>query len=140
VSLKVEMYDAQGTLLDAPDEPLTYLHGGYGGLLEALERALEGMLPGADVRLQLEPEQAFGEYDADLVRLAPVERYGDGLQPGMEIEEDGNFYRVTDVAGGQAVLDANHLLAGMALRFVMKVLSVRAATPEEIKEGGVSSP
>ena len=129
------MHDAQGELLDAPAEPVTYLHGGYGGLLEALERALEGMLPGADVRLQLEPEQAFGDYDADLVRLAPVERYGDGLQVGMEVEEDGSFYRVTDIAGGQAVLDANHLLAGMALRFVMKVLSVRHATAEEVRQG-----
>jgi FKBP-type peptidyl-prolyl cis-trans isomerase SlyD len=135
VSLKVEMYDAQGTLLDAPAEPVRYLHGGYGGMLEALERALEGMLPGADVRLQLEPEQAFGEYDADLVRLEPVERYGDGLQVGMEVEENRTLYRVTEVAGGQAVLDANHPLAGIALRFYMKVLAVRAATPEELKQG-----
>ena len=129
------MYDAQGTLLDAPKEPYTYLHGGHGGLLEALERALEGMLPGADVRLQLEPEQAFGEYDADLVRLAPASRYGEGLEVGMEIEEESKIYRVTDMAGGQVVLDANHPLAGLALRFFMKVLSVRRATAEEVKQG-----
>ena len=36
VSLKIEMYDAQGALLQAGSEPVTYLHGGYGGLLEAL--------------------------------------------------------------------------------------------------------
>jgi FKBP-type peptidyl-prolyl cis-trans isomerase SlyD len=135
VSLKVEMYDAQGVLLDAPGEPVTYLHGGYGGMLEALERALEGLLPGADVRLQLEPEQAFGEYDAGLMRLEPVERYGEGLQVGMDVEEGGTLYRVTEIAGGQAVLDANHPLAGIALRFYMKVLAVRAATPEELKQG-----
>lgn len=135
VSLHVEMHDAQGTLLDAPKEPYTYLHGGYGGMLESLERALEGMLPGADVRLQLEPEQAFGEYDAGLVRLSPVARYGEGLEIGMEIEEDGKIYRVTEMAGGQAVLDANHPLAGLALRFFMKVLSVRKASPEETRQG-----
>ncbi len=140
MSLKVEMHDAQGTLLDAPGEPITYLHGGYGGMLEALERALEGMLPGADVRLQLEPDQAFGEYDAALVRLAPLERYGSGLAVGMEVEEESRIYRVTEIAGGQAVLDANHPLAGLALRFFMKVLSVRSATPEEIEAGGVSLP
>jgi FKBP-type peptidyl-prolyl cis-trans isomerase SlyD len=135
VSLQVEMYDAQGALLDAPKDPVHYLHGGSGGMLESLERALEGMLPGADVRLQLEPEQAFGEYDAGLVRLEPVERYGEGLQPGMEVEEDGTIYRVTDIGGGKAVLDANHPLAGIALRFYLKVLAVRAATPEELKQG-----
>jgi FKBP-type peptidyl-prolyl cis-trans isomerase SlyD len=136
----MEMYDAQGALLDAPGDPVTYLHGGYGGMLDALERALEGMLPGAEVRLQLEPEQAFGDYDADLVRLEPAERYGEGLEVGMEVEEASNIYRVTDVAGGKVILDGNHPLAGLALRFFMKVLSVRGATPEELRQGGVSLP
>jgi FKBP-type peptidyl-prolyl cis-trans isomerase SlyD len=135
----MELYDAQDVLLQAPAEPVTYLHGGYGGLLEALERALEGKHPGDTVRLQLEPDQAFGGYDADLIRVEPIERYGEGVAIGMEIEEDSSFYTVTDVAGGKAVLDANHPLAGMALRFVCEVLSVRSAKPEEI-ERGVSLP
>ena len=139
VSLRVEIHDAQGTLIDAPDEALTYLHGGYGDLLEALEQALEGKRPGEEVRLQLEPEQAFGEYDADLVRVEPAARYGEGLQPGMEVEEtfDGEsvLYRVTEVAAGKAVLDGNHPLAGMALRFFLKVLSVREASAEEMRQG-----
>src|SRR5690348_7080965 len=116
VSLRVEMHDAQGALLDAPKDAVTYLHGGYGNLLDELQ-------------LQLEPEQAFGEYDADLVRVEPAERYGEGLKAGMEVEESENgesrIYTVTDVAGGKAVLDGNHPLAGMALRFSLKVLSVR---------------
>jgi FKBP-type peptidyl-prolyl cis-trans isomerase SlyD len=136
VTLSIEMHDAQGTLLHAPQEPVSYLHGGYGGLLEGLERSLEGMQPGAEVRLQLEPEQAFGEYDADLVRLEPAQRYGEGLAIGMEVEEDSRLYTVTDIAGGQAVLDGNHPLAGMALRFFMKVLDVRPATPDEVRKGG----
>jgi len=135
VRLHVEMYDAQGALLDAPKEPLTYLHGGYGGLLEALERALEGKRTGEEVRLQLEPEQAFGEYDPSLLRVEPASRYGEGLAVGMEVEEDGNLYTVTDIAGGSAVLDGNHPLAGMALRFLLKILSVRKAEPEEISRG-----
>ena len=129
------MYDAQGALLDAPAEPVTYLHGGYGGLFEALEQALEGKAAGESVHLQLEPEQAFGEYDAELLRVEPQERYGEGIAIGMQIEEDERFYTVTDVAGGKVVLDGNHPLAGMALRFVCVVVSVRAATPEEIAQG-----
>src|SRR5690349_5978581 len=121
VSLRVEMHDAQGALLDAPKDAVTYLHGGYGNLLDALERALEGKVAGDELQLQLEPEQAFGEYDADLVRVEPAERYGEGLKAGMEVEESENgesrIYTVTDVAGGKAVLDGNHPLAGMALRF-----------------------
>ena len=89
--------------------------------------------------VQLEPEQAFGEYDADLVRVEPVERYGEGIAVGMEVEEGERMYVVTDVAQGKVVLDGNHPLAGMALRFSLQVVSVRAATPEEIARGVSSS-
>jgi FKBP-type peptidyl-prolyl cis-trans isomerase SlyD len=129
------MYDAQGALLHAPTEPHVYLHGGYGGLFEALEQALEGKREGDTVKLQLEPEQAFGEYDAELLRVEPAERYGEGIKVGMEIEEDGQIYSVTDVAGGKVVLDGNHSLAGIALRFDIEVVTVRPATAEEIKRG-----
>ncbi len=113
VSLKIEMYDAHGTLLQASSAPLTYLHGGCGGLLEA---ALEGKHPGESIKVQLEPEQAFGEYDANLLRVEPAARR----------------YTVTDLAGGKAVLDANHPLAGMALRFFCTITAVRQATQEEL--------
>jgi FKBP-type peptidyl-prolyl cis-trans isomerase SlyD len=135
VSLKLEMYDVQGGLLEAPAEPLTYLHGGYGGLFEALESALEGKLAGEALQVQLEPEQAFGEYDADLLRVEPAERYGEGLAVGMEVEEENRIYTVTDIAGGKAVLDGNHPLAGVALRFSLQVLAVRAASRDEVARG-----
>ena len=134
VSLRVEMHDAQGVQLQ-PASDLTYLHGGYGGLLAALEAALEGKAPGESLQLQLEPEQAFGEYDAQLVRVEPAERYGEGITVGMEVEEESRFYTVTDVAAGKVVLDGNHPFAGMALRFFCQVVAVRAANPDEIRRG-----
>ena len=138
VALRVEMHDAHGVQLQAPSD-LTYLHGGYGGLLPALEQALEGKSPGESIALQLEPDHAFGEYDAELLRVEPAERYGEGIEIGMEVEEDSRFYTVTDVAGGKVVLDGNHPLAGMALRFFLEIVTVRAAKAEEI-ERGVSLP
>lgn len=128
------MHDAQGVELQ-PASDLTYLHGGYGELLAALEGALEGKAPGEWIRAQLEPEQAFGEYDAGLVRVEPAERYGDGIAVGMEVEEDSRLYTVTDIAAGKVVLDGNHPLAGMALRFFCQVLSVRNASADEIRSG-----
>ena len=132
------MHDTQNVPLAAPAE-LSYVHGGYGQLFEKLEQALEGRQAGDRLQVQLEPEDAFGEYDAGLIRLEKTERYGDGLAVGMEIEEESRFYRVTDIAGGSAVLDANHPLAGMALRFSVVILSVRPATREEMSRA-VSSP
>ncbi len=134
VSLRVELQDAQGVELQ-PASDLTYLHGGYGEILAALEQALEGKAPGESVRLQLEPEQAFGDYDAGLLRVEPAARYGEGIAAGMQVEEDERLYTVTDVAGGKVVLDGNHPLAGMALRFFCQVVSVRTANAEEISRG-----
>jgi len=134
VALRIEMHDAQGVQI-RPATAHTYLHGGYGEMLAALEHALEGKAPGESVKLQLEPEDAFGEYDADLLRVEPAERYGKGIAAGMEVEEDSRFYTVTDVAEGKVVLDGNHPLAGIALRFSCEIVSVRTAKAEEISRG-----
>jgi len=130
----MELHDAQGVQLSDPSQ-LSYLHGGYGEMLEALERALDGKGPGESVLVQLEPDQAFGDYDAGLLRVEPLERYGEGLSIGMQVEENDKLYRVTDVGGGKAVLDANHPLAGMALRFSLVILTVREASEEEVRRG-----
>ena len=53
----------------------------------------------------------------------------------MQIEEGETLYTVTDVAGGSVVMDANHPLAGMALRFSVVILTVRAASEEELRRG-----
>ena len=128
------MHDAQGVQLSAASD-VSYLHGGYGQMFDALEKALEGRGAGESLRVQLEPEQAFGDYDAELLRVEPLGRYGEGVAVGMEIEEDARLYTVTDVADGKVVLDANHPLAGMALRFSCVILSIRQATEEELKRG-----
>jgi FKBP-type peptidyl-prolyl cis-trans isomerase SlyD len=130
----MELHDAQGVQLSDPSE-MKYLHGGYGHMLEALERALDGKGAGESVLVQLEPEQAFGEYDAGLVRVEPAGRYGEGVAVGMQVEEGDALYTVTELGGGSVVLDGNHPLAGMALRFSLVILTVRAATEEEVRRG-----
>jgi FKBP-type peptidyl-prolyl cis-trans isomerase SlyD len=130
----MELHDAQGVQLSDATE-MSYLHGGYGQMLDALERALEGKGAGESVLVQLEPDQAFGDYDAQLVRVEPASRYGEGIAVGMQVEEADTLYTVTDVGGGSVVLDANHPFAGMALRFSLVILTVRAATEEEVRRG-----
>jgi FKBP-type peptidyl-prolyl cis-trans isomerase SlyD len=132
--VRIGLADAQGAEISAPTE-ITYLHGGYGEMLPALEQALEGKGAGESVRVQLEPEQAFGDYDPQLVRVEPLGRYGEGVSVGMQIEEASRLYTVTEIGGGSVVLDANHPLAGMALRFSVVILTVRSATKEEMQRG-----
>ncbi|MGE5160208.1 MAG: FKBP-type peptidyl-prolyl cis-trans isomerase [Betaproteobacteria bacterium] len=139
VSLDVTMYDAQGNLLERSEEPLVYLHG-HDDVLPRVEEALAGKEAGARVALQLEPEDAFGDYDPELVLLAPLDSFGEGVGVGMRVEGDGGegaagrIFTITDIAEGMAVLDGNHPLAGYALRFDITVVDVRAASPEEVAD------
>jgi len=139
VSLDVTMYDAQGILLEHSEEPLVYLHG-HDDLFPQVEEALAGKEAGARVALQLEPEEAFGDYDPALVLLMPLDNLGEGVEVGMRVEGDGaegtagRIFTITDIAEGMAVLDGNHPLAGFALRFDITVLEVRAASPEELAD------
>jgi FKBP-type peptidyl-prolyl cis-trans isomerase SlyD len=139
VSLDVKMYDAQGELLEQSDVPLQYLHG-HEDIFPRIEEALTGKEVGAHLMLQLEPEDAFGDYDADLVMLAPVDDLGGDVSVGLRVEatgpqgEDQCVFTITDIADGMAVLDGNHPLAGMALRFDIRVVGVRQATEQELEE------
>ena len=60
---------------------------------------------------------------------------GANLAADTEDDEDSLIYTVTDVADHQVVLDGNHPLAGMALRFWVQVENIREATSDEIENG-----
>jgi FKBP-type peptidyl-prolyl cis-trans isomerase SlyD len=142
VTLSYEVTDTDGNVLDAGEEPLIYLHGGYGDVFEAIEHALQGKSVGDTVTMKLQPAQAYGEYDADLVLIESVDVLPQPLKIGMQIEgepegepDEAIFYRVTDIAEGKAVLDGNHPLAGMALIFTGTITALRPASPAEIEAG-----
>ncbi len=140
VRVRYRLFDAQGEAIETGEREWTYLHGGYGSVFAGIERALEGAQPGESRTVRLEPVDAFGEYDASLVQLAARERFPAELERGMSFEgipdepDDGRIHIVTDYSDDTVVLDANHPLAGMALRFELQVLEVREATPEEIDD------
>jgi FKBP-type peptidyl-prolyl cis-trans isomerase SlyD len=140
VAITYRMTDAQGEFLEETEEPIEYLHGGYGGIFDRIEEALEGQEAGYKTTLHLEPVDAFGEYDAELVRVEARAKFPEPLEVGMRFEgipedesEDSEILTVTDLTKDTVVLDSNHPLAGMALRFAVEVIHVRAATEEEIE-------
>ncbi|HGH6306558.1 TPA: peptidylprolyl isomerase [Neisseria meningitidis] len=156
VSLHYEMYDANNQLLDKTEEPIAYLHGGYDGIFPLVEEALHGkdagdtvdvaLSPGDTVDVALSPDDAFGEQDPELVRIEDVGVFPVEVEVGMMFEADDPetgdvvVYRVTNVADGKAVVDGNHPLAGMKIRFKATVESVRDASDEEIAHGHVHGP
>jgi FKBP-type peptidyl-prolyl cis-trans isomerase SlyD len=148
VTLHYKLSDAQGNLIEESREPMVYLHGGYNNTLPRIEEALDGKQAGYEVTIQVEPEDAFGDYDTELVKIEPRNLFPEELEVGMQFEgaPDGNehvemrVFTVTDIADGKVVLDGNHPLAGMALRFALNVVEVRKAADEEVAHGHVHGP
>jgi FKBP-type peptidyl-prolyl cis-trans isomerase SlyD len=144
VSVNYKLSDAQNNLIEDGAQPMVYLHGGYENTLPKIEEELDGKDVGYTSTLQVEPEDAFGDYDPALVKVEDRNRLPEPLEVGMQFEgvsEDGDdeptIFTVTEIADDKVVLDGNHPLAGMALRFELSVIDVRAATQEEITHGHV---
>ena len=146
VTLTYKLYATSGELIEEARDPITYLHGGHHGIFPKIEDALAEKSPGDSLSVTLEPDEAFGEYDAELVRVEAQERFPDNVKVGMQFEEstgdgeDSRVFTVTDVASGKVVVDGNHPLAGQRLRFDCTVVDVRQATPEELAHGHVHGP
>ena len=141
VGLQYQLYGADGELIEQTEEPVEYLHGGYGGMFPAVEKALDGMGVGETCRVRLAPEDGFGEVDAELVHVEPRDKFPEHVEVGMEFEGKGEetgdtiVYRVTDMADGKIVVDGNHPLAGQTLHIECTVASVRPASSEEVTHG-----
>ena len=144
VALTWTLKDTLGEVLDELEAPVDFLVGG-GDLLAKIEEALQGHVAGDKVDLHLEPEEAFGDYDEQLVFLEDRKLFPQELEEGMTFEQlppgakadttKGTLYTVTEIYPDHVVIDGNHPLAGIAIRLRMKVEGVREATEEEIGSG-----
>lgn len=146
VTLDYNVTDPDGALVDAGEDPIVYLHGGYDDVFPMIEEAIHGKKVGESVTVKMQPADAFGEYDAELIQIEPRSSFPKELQVGMQFEgapdgsdeDDYQIYRVTEIADDKVVLDGNHPLAGMALVFTCTVTAVRPASAAEIERGGIA--
>jgi len=145
VSMSYELLDSSGDLLEQVESPISYLHGGYDGIFPLVEEALEGKNIGDKVSVTMQPEDAFGEYDHNLVEVEPRNSFPSNVEVGMKFEggpdgaEDDDFmlFTVIDVTDDEVTVDGNHPLAGKTLTFNCSVTGVRPATMEELAHGHV---
>ncbi len=144
VTIQFKLFDAGNKLLEESPEPLTYLHGGHSGIFPKIEVALNTKKVGDSISVTLEPEDAFGEYDAKMIRMEPIADLPADVTVGGQLvaEQDGHevVWRVTGIADGKAMLDGNHELAGQRLRFDATVMDIRPASAEEIAHGHAHGP
>lgn len=145
VAIDYTLSNDAGEVIDssAGAEPLVYLHGA-GNIIAGLEKALLGKAVGDELDVSIEPEEAYGEYSAELITNLGREMFEgvDELEVGMQFHAsapDGGMQIVTirDIDGDQVTIDGNHPLAGQQLNFKVKVVSIRAAREEELAHGHV---
>lgn len=143
VSITYELRDTDGNILESTSEPVTYLHGGYDNIFPKVEEELHGKKVGDSIVLTLEPADAFGDYDEELVQIEPLSAFPvDKVEVGMQFEgEDPSgdvvLYTITDIGDGKVVVDGNHPWAGERVNFKCTVTDIRPATKEEINHGHV---
>lgn len=139
VSMTYELKNSDGDVLESSAEPVAYLHGGYDNIFPKVEEAMHGKNVGDTVSVNLEPGDAFGDYDENLVQIEPANAFpAKDLKVGMQFEgedETGDviLYTITEIADDKVVVDGNHPWAGERLLFTAVIKDVRTAKQEEVE-------
>ena len=106
---------------------------GEGWVLKGLDEGLVGLKVGEEAKVEVQPEDAFGERDPEKIRMVPYRILRSrGITPrvGAQVEFEGRTATVRSIGAGRVQLDYNHPLAGRKLLYEVKVLK-RFETEEE---------
>ena len=124
------------------DGPIEFLQG-YGEIIPGLEAALYGMEVNQEKEVTVDPDDGYGEYDDDAFEEVPLEIFPEemDLSLGMPVElydedsEETVEGFIAEIRTDTVLVDLNHPLAGETLNFKVKVVGLRAPTPEELAHG-----
>ncbi len=150
VSIHYKLTLDDGSIADSSfgGDALVYLHG-HGNLVPGLERQLAGKKPGEKFEAAVPPAEGYGEYDPQGEQTLPRTAFPPDvdIQPGMGFhseDDKGNpiplWVKAVDAQKKQVTITTNHPLAGQRLNFSIEVVSMRAATKEELSHGHVHGP
>ena len=135
--------NSDGEELDssAGHDPLKYLHGAN-NIVPGLEKGLEGKTAGDKLKVEVQPDDGYGQVNPQLVQKVPHSAF-DGapeIKPGMQFQAQGpggeaQLITVREVTDDEITIDGNHPLAGQVLHFDVTVEDVREASEEELTHG-----
>lgn len=145
-SIHYTLTDDSGQVIDRSPEqqPLSYFHGA-GNIIPGLEKALDGKKPGDSLKVDVDPEEAYGPRNESLVKVVPRTAFQgvDKIEPGMQFhaqsERGPMLVTVVETGEEQVKIDGNHPLAGRKLHFDVRVDAVREASEQEKQSGQVAS-
>lgn len=121
----------------AEGKPLGFVTG-TGSIIPGLEGALAGKSAGESFRVTVEPDQAYGPVQKELLQAIPRNRFPNDVEitPGMSFHARGPrgpvALTVVSVDDGNVNVDLNHPLAGKRLTFDVTVQEVREPLSHEI--------
>lgn len=122
-----------GTVFDSSEKhnaPLEF-EVGAGQVIKGFEDALIGMKKGEEKEVKLQPAEAYGDPNPQLIKELPKEQFpkdrelkpgmilGMNLPNGMQIPA-----KVVNVTDKTVTLDLNHPLAGKVLNLKFKVVDI----------------
>lgn len=102
---------------------------GAGQIIKGFEQAVIGMEKGEEKEITLKPEQAYGDYNPELVKKVPKDKLPEEAKQGamlmMHLPNGMNIpAKVKEIGEKEATLDLNHPLAGKTLIFKIKITDI----------------
>lgn len=120
-----------GTVFDSSEkhgQPLEF-EVGAGQLIKGFDEGVIGMEKGEEKEIKIEPAQAYGERNEQLMQKVPKDKIPTDkeLKPGMMLmlkAPDGRQMpaAIAEVTDTEVTIDMNHPLAGKTLNFKIKVV------------------
>lgn len=106
---------------------------GSGMVIKGFDEAVIGMKEGEEKEFSVEPEEAYGERNPELIKKVPREHLPDDQEPevGMnlmiETPEGQKFpSKIVEMDEENLTVDLNHPLAGKNLNFEIKVVDIES--------------
>ncbi len=99
-------------------------------VIAGFENAVEGMATGDEKTVKIEPAQAYGERDENLVQTVARDRFPAdaqieiGTQFQASTQNGPVVVTVVDMNDDEVTVDANHMLAGQRLTFALRLVEV----------------
>lgn len=120
-----------GTIFDTSLQegrtPLTATLG-QGQLIPGFENGLMGMTAGEKRTIEIEPQDAYGDVNPQMVSEVALNQVPEGVKEGDMLQGQNQYgpvqVVVKEVKESSVVLDMNHPLAGKKLIFDLEVVSV----------------
>lgn len=122
-----------GTIFDSSEirgMPLEFVVGA-GQVIKGFENAVIGMEKGEEKEIKLQPQEAYGVHNPQLLQRVSRNQFPKEMEPKLGLEVNvtqpngvksrGRVIEITDEA---VTIDTNHPLAGKALNFKIKAMDV----------------